>query len=1403
MNSAQYDSFGARILIVDDHPAVRSGLKNLIASRSGWMVCGEAADGDEAVALALELKPSAIVMDVSMPRMNGLEATRRIREQLPNSEILIVSQHDSESVVLEAQRAGARGFVVKSHLSADLLPALEAALLHSSRISAPVLKAWHDAISNNIRPSHGSLEDPGPHDDLDLLAGGGQMGASIRAHDWSKTPFGPVSEWPQSLRTALRICLDSRFPIVIWWGPELRLLYNDAWRPALGTTKYPQALGAPGKEVWSDVWDTIGPSLEAVMQTGKATWENDQLLLFDRHGYLEESYWTYSYSAIRLSSGEVGGVFSAMHEVTDRVLSARRLKTLREVADQVVQAKNEADACSLAMHSMVRNPTDCPFAIIFLLEGTKANRVAASFDAARVIPTHWDLTKDDPWRVKATTQTRSAQLFAIESPESLPAAPFGDRCKQAISIPLLSSSRELVAVLTVGITPYRALDDSYREFLESLAKNLAANISNAAISRVRDEGAELERKLRAEAELERRQFRNMIEALPAAIYTTDADGRITHFNRAAVEFSGRVPQIGKDYWCVSSKLFQSDGTPLPHDQCPMAIALKEGRVIEGIECIAERPDGKRIWFTPYPRPIRDAAGTIIGGINMLVDITERKRVEQATGLLAGIVASSDDAIISKNLDGVITSWNKSAERIFGYSSDEMVGKPITLIIPKERISEEATILGRLRRGERVDHFETVRRHKDGTLIDVSLTISPVKDSSGKIVGASKVARDISEQTRSAKALQASEERLRSILETTPECVKLVAPDGTLLHMNPPGLQMVGATRPEDVVGKSIYDIIAPEDRERFRAFNQRICAGEKASLEFDVVGLNGERRQMETHAAPLRDFGDGIVQLAVTRDVTDRKRADETLRQHRERFDLVTRASQVGFWFCDLPFSKLKWDERVKEHFWLPPDAEVTIDTFYERIHPDDRERTRQAIASSNQNDEPYDIEYRTVSPEGREKWIRAMGRTFYDAEHRPVRFDGLTLDITDRKLSEQREREITAEAVAATAKFRAVFEQTPVFACIITEDGVLIEANKLCLEACGYTAEQVLGRPFWETAWWRNFPTSQQKIQEATPRAANGIPYRETLHYSWADGTERVVDFALYPIVDDQGHVLFLHPTGVDITDLKRAEEDYRNLAGHLELEVRARTKELEERNADILRQSSQLQDLSWRLLRTQDEERRYVARELHDSAGQTLALLGMNLTQVIGEAQESSPALQKSAEEIEKLVRQLQNEIRTTSYLLHPPLLDETGLISALTWYVDGLRARSSLEIELSISESFGRLPRDMELVIFRLVQECLTNIHRHSGSNTACIRIRREKNDVFVEVQDQGRGIPPEKLAKVQAQGSGVGIRGMRERVLQFQGGLNISSSSNGTTISAVMHIPEASRPREESESLRLAI
>ena len=242
-----------------------------------------------------------------------------------------------------------------------------------------------------------------------------------------------------------------------------------------------------------------------------------------------------------------------------------------------------------------------------------------------------------------------------------------------------------------------------------------------------------------------RRFREMLDALPAAIYTTDAAGRLTHFNAAAIHFSGRVPELGTDKWCISWKLFHSDGQPMPHEEPPLALALKEGRILEGVEVIAERPDGTRTWFTPYPTLLRNADGGIVGAVNMLVDITERKQAEEAQGHLGAIVAWSHDMIISTDLTGHIVSWNQGAEQLFGYSADEALGQHVQLLAPSERHHEEVLFYEQLRKGEGVRDHETIRRRKDGRVIDVSLTVSPIRDKQGTLIGTSRIARDITDQ----------------------------------------------------------------------------------------------------------------------------------------------------------------------------------------------------------------------------------------------------------------------------------------------------------------------------------------------------------------------------------------------------------------------------------------------------------------------------------------------------------------------------------------------------------------------------------------------------------------------------------------------------------------------------------
>jgi PAS domain S-box-containing protein len=223
-------------------------------------------------------------------------------------------------------------------------------------------------------------------------------------------------------------------------------------------------------------------------------------------------------------------------------------------------------------------------------------------------------------------------------------------------------------------------------------------------------------------------------------------------------------------------MFRPDGSLLPHHQCPMAEVLRTGVSVREQEVHIERPEGSRGIALVDIEAVRDSGGNIVGAVNCFQDITERKRSEEAALRLAAIIESSEDAIVSKDLDGIITSWNGGAERIFGYLSEEIIGKPITILIPPDYQKEEEALIERIRRGQRVEHYETVRQRKHGGLIDISLTLSPVRNAQGKVIGVSKIARDITEHKRSEAQIvnlaREAEHRTKNILSTVLATVRL-------------------------------------------------------------------------------------------------------------------------------------------------------------------------------------------------------------------------------------------------------------------------------------------------------------------------------------------------------------------------------------------------------------------------------------------------------------------------------------------------------------------------------------------------------------------------------------------------------------------------------------------------------
>jgi two-component system sensor histidine kinase UhpB len=356
------------------------------------------------------------------------------------------------------------------------------------------------------------------------------------------------------------------------------------------------------------------------------------------------------------------------------------------------------------------------------------------------------------------------------------------------------------------------------------------------------------------------------------------------------------------------------------------------------------------------------------------------------------------------------------------------------------------------------------------------------------------------------------------------------------------------------------------------------------------------------------------------------------------------------------------------------------------------------------------------------------------------------------------------------------------------TLDGIITTWNAGAERLFGYTANEAVGQHI-SLIIPQNRRNEETAILQKIARGER-IEHFDTVRIH-KDGTTLDISLTVSPVRDTTGKVVGASKIARDITQRKRmerslqeSEERYRTLADALDTQVRFRTQELQRRNEEIVRQADQLRDLAGRMLQAQDEERRRFARDLHDSAGQTLAVMSMKLAQMAEDAKSAPAQLSNMVQEVEELVQGLTQEIRTTSYLLYPPMLDESGLSYALRWYVEGLVDRSGLEVDLKIPDSFERLSREMELVIFRVVQECLTNIHRHSGSKTALIRIERQHENVHVTVQDSGKGMSPEKLAEIQSQGKGVGLRGMRERVRNFQGEFTVESSGSGTKVSAIL-------------------
>lgn len=372
-------------------------------------------------------------------------------------------------------------------------------------------------------------------------------------------------------------------------------------------------------------------------------------------------------------------------------------------------------------------------------------------------------------------------------------------------------------------------------------------------------------------------LRQVVNEVPFAIYTCDEAGYLTFYNVAAAALWGRQPQVGKDKWCGSWKMFSPEGLPLPSDRSPIAQAIKNGAAYENHVTI-QRPDGTFRQLKAFAGPLFGPTGALIGAYNTLIDITE-SHDHTRNAVLSAIVESSDDAIISKNLNGIIQSWNEGARRIFGYTEKEAVGRSILMLIPPSRQQEEDLILGSIKRGERINHFETVRLGKDGREIPISLTVSPIKDADGLVVGASKVARDITDRNDAVT----KREMLAAIVESSDDAIISKRLDGTITSWNS-GAEGIFGYKEAEAVGQPITMLIPQSRLGEEQFIIEQISQGKKVD-HFTTKRLHKDGYEIDVSLtiSPMRNVAGEVVGASkIARDITEQVRSQNLISKYAQ-----------------------------------------------------------------------------------------------------------------------------------------------------------------------------------------------------------------------------------------------------------------------------------------------------------------------------------------------------------------------------------------------------------------------------------------------------------------------------------------------------------------------------------------
>lgn len=616
---------------------------------------------------------------------------------------------------------------------------------------------------------------------------------------------------------------------------------------------------------------------------------------------------------------------------------------------------------------------------------------------------------------------------------------------------------------------------------------------------------------------------------------------------------------------------------------------------------------------------------------------------------------------------------------------------------------------------------------------------------------------------SLAALRESEARYRAMVEATPECVKLVAPDGTLLQINSAGLAMVEGD--ESALGQCVYNIIAPEFRDAFRVFNEAICRGERGTLEFDIIGLKGTRRHMETTAVPLPAANGGFTHLAVTRDVTVRRRAERDLRDIRSRMEAALAGAAIGTWSWDICEDRFFADPSLAKIFSLPPELVTggSLSRIVDYIHPDDRERVSDLVNKAVESGRYYEADYRVVQTDGTWRWVTARGQVERDEQGQAIRFPGVVIDITERKRAVEELARVTEESERRKRLYETILSATPDFIYVFSLDYRVLYANGSLVSMWG--VGDPVGKTFLEIGYepWH----AEMHNREIDTVRATKMPIRGEVPFSGTNG-RKIYDYIFVPVFGLDGEVEAVAGTTRDVTVRKAMEEELRDTDRRKDDFIALLAHELRNPLAPI-RNGLQVMRLAEGDPGMLADARRMMDRQLS------------HMVRLIDDLLDVS-RINRNKMELRRS-RVALTDVLSSAVETAQPQIDEAGH-------------------ELSLT--LPSIPVYLDADLTRLAQvfsNLLTNSAKYTPrGGRIWLSAKRKDTQVEVSVQDNGIGIPPTSLVKIfdmfsqvdrnferNAGGLGIGLALVKGLVEMHGGTVTAASEGDGRGSTFTVMLP----------------